>query len=148
MRAKRISLDTNILIYAIDLDAGRKHQQALNLIDRAAELDCVLTLQALSEFYAVSTRKGLSAHEASLFVRDWQTIFPVACPRTASLTSAIKAVQKHGLAFWNAMLWAVACDAGVHTIFTEDFQHGRELGGVRFINPFGKDDPLKSMLDG
>jgi len=136
MRADRISLDTNILVYAVDLDAGSRHLQAIDLIDRAAGLDCVLTLQVLSEFYAVSTRKGLPPHEASQFIRDWQIIFPVACPRTAALTNAIKAVQQHGLAFWDAMLWAVARDAGVHTLFTEDFQHGRELGGVHFINPF------------
>ena len=31
---------------------------------------------------------------------------------------------------------AVAHDAGVQTIYAEDFQHGREIEGVRFVDPF------------
>ncbi len=44
MAAERWSLDTNILVYAIDCDTGEKHRIAVELLDALAERDCVLSL--------------------------------------------------------------------------------------------------------
>jgi hypothetical protein len=57
MSVDRITLDTNILIYAIDKDAGIRHQRAMGIVDDAVQQDCVLVLQALSEFFSAVTRK-------------------------------------------------------------------------------------------
>ena len=58
MADKRFTLDTNILVYAVDRDAGDRHGTAIDLVDKAAEQDCILTLQALSEFfYAVTVKE-------------------------------------------------------------------------------------------
>ena len=46
------------------------------------------------------------------------------------------AVGEHGLPFWDAMIWAAALRAGCRLFITEDFQDGRALGGVTFVNPF------------
>ncbi len=53
------------------------------------------------------------------------------------------AVLRHGLTFWDAMLWATAKAAGVTVLLSEDFQHDRVLEGVRFRNPFVVADPLE-----
>ncbi|MEW6487487.1 MAG: PIN domain-containing protein [Thermodesulfobacteriota bacterium] len=137
MSADRITLDTNVLVYAVDRDAGERHERAAALVDEAVDLDCVLTLQALSEFFSAVTRKGkMPFPEAAAQVRDWQILFPTATPKPTTLGQAISAVANHSIAFWDALLWAAAKDAGVTLLFSEDFQHGRELGGVRFCNPF------------
>jgi predicted nucleic acid-binding protein len=34
------------------------------------------------------------------------------------------------------MLWATVRRAGVQTLFSEDFQDGQTIEGVRFLNPF------------
>ena len=136
MSAERITLDTNILIYAIDRDAGERHQKAMTLIREVAYLDCVLALQVLSEFFAAVTRKGkLSLTDARTYIQDWQLIFPTVLPTPTTLTRAIAAVEQHNLSFWDAMLWATAKQAGVTILLSEDFQHDRELEGVRFQNP-------------
>lgn len=44
----RFSLDTSILVYAVDRDADELHEQSKELIGRAARSDCVLTVQALA----------------------------------------------------------------------------------------------------
>jgi predicted nucleic acid-binding protein len=54
----------------------------------------------------------------------------------AATTAALGAVGRHRLSFWDALLWATARDAGVPVVISEDFQHGRELDGVRFVDPF------------
>ncbi len=58
-------------------------------------------------------------------------------PLTASLTlRAIDAGPRHGLSFWDALVWAAARENGVPVLNTEDCQAGRDLEGVRFVNPF------------
>jgi len=137
MNAERVSLDTSILVYAVDRDAGERHEIAAELVDRAVEWDCVLPLQVLCEFFAAVTRKGkMPVEDAEAQVRDWQILFPVIPSQPADLSRALDAVVRHTLSFWDALLSATARRAGVAVLYTEDFQHGRELGGVRFVNPF------------
>lgn len=139
MSAERISFDANVLFYSVDRDAGEKRERAIEIIHRAAvELDCALTAQALAEFFVATTRKGkMSAEDAAAQVEDWKILFGAAPTTGQSLKRAIQIVQQHSIAFWDAMLWAAAREAGVTLLLSEDLQDGRELGGVRFRNPFG-----------
>jgi predicted nucleic acid-binding protein len=59
MSAERYTLDTNILIYAVDRSAGAKHHLAIALVDGSVERPCALTLQASAEFVLAVTRKDL-----------------------------------------------------------------------------------------
>jgi predicted nucleic acid-binding protein len=138
MSDKRVSLDTNILIYAIDKDAGHKQITAIQLIEKCAlEYDTVLTLQSLSEFYFAATRKNIVMHsEAEAQIKDWQLLFPTLLPSTHTVNYALTAVAEYKLSFWDAMLWSVARENNVNELYSEDFQSGRELNGVTFINPF------------
>ena len=136
MSVERYSLDTNILIYAIDRDAGERHLRAMEIVDQAIDRDCILAQQALAEFFHAVTRKGkMPAGEAAAQVTDWQQLFPVVTPKPETLTQAIAAVTDHGFSFWDAMLWATLRPAGVSVLLSEDFQDGRSLGGVEFRNP-------------
>ena len=78
----RFSLDTNILVYAVDLDAGDRHEWSRTLVGRAARCDCVLTVQALAEFFHATTRKNLlPLSRAGVIVRAWLEVFPVTSAR-------------------------------------------------------------------
>jgi predicted nucleic acid-binding protein len=145
MSGKRVTLDSNILFYTIDADAGERQERAREVVRQMARGDCFLSLQTLSEFFASTTRKGkLTAEEASAHVEDWQTLFPIVAATPGSLRLAMRAVQQHNLSFWDAMQWAVAKQAGATLLLSEDLQHDRELEGVRFRNPFLVDDPFGS----
>lgn len=51
-------MDTNILIYAYDADAGRKHEIARSVLsDLWAKRAGVMNMQVLEEFYVNVTRK-------------------------------------------------------------------------------------------
>jgi predicted nucleic acid-binding protein len=81
-----------------------------------------LALQALAEFFAIATRKkDVSAESAIEFV------------------DAMHAVRDHRIGFWDAMLWAVAREAGCRYLLSGNFQPGRTLEGVTFVNPFAPD---------
>ena len=146
MRDRRLSLDTNILVYAMDRDAGERHALASEIVDRAVDSDCVLTLQSLCEFYAAVTGKGkMPRKEAEAQINDWLELFPVASATPKSLVKALKAVIEHGFSFRDALIWAVVAEAGVALLLSEDFQHTRVLEGVQFCNPFVMDDPLRMI---
>jgi predicted nucleic acid-binding protein len=52
----------------------------------------------------------------------------------------MRAVGRHRLSFWDAMLWATAKRAGCRVLFTEDLQDGRRLEGVLFVDPFASEN--------
>jgi predicted nucleic acid-binding protein len=134
-------VDTNILIYAADPMAGGRGSCARelirDLIDRKA---LTVSVQVLNKFYVVATRPhkppSLSHADASQVVRDLADSSTVV-PLTQAVTlRALEALPRHGLSFWDALIWAAAKENGVSTIYTEDFQDGRDVEGVRFVNPF------------
>lgn len=137
MSVEIFTLDTNILVYAFDAQAGARHKKAMQIIEAMTKVDCILTLQSLSEFFNITTRKKLlSIDTASTYVDDLQNIFPVAAAKHNALTKAIDMICNNRLSFWDAMLCATAQSAGVTRLLSEDFQHGQLLKGVRIINPF------------
>lgn len=145
----RFSLDTNVLVYALDVEAGARHAIARTLVDRANLVDSVLTLQALGELFHVLTRKlRQPAAIARSDVARLQQAFPVVAADEACLSQAMDAVAKHSLSFWDAMLWATVHEAGCEVLLSEDLQNGRTLGGVSILNPFdpANDEQLADLL--
>ena len=133
-----ISLDSNILVYSLDREAGDRHETAAKLVERSVRAgNCVQPLQTLCEFFNVVTRKiGLDRAAAAEVVARWQTAVPVEPVSAEDLTNAIRAVRDHSLPFWDALLWATARRVGVRLLVSEDFQDGRTIEGVRIVNPF------------
>lgn len=142
----KFTLDTNILVYAIDKDAGERHKKSLLLVDRAVEYDVVLTLQSLGEFFYAVTRKGkMSVKAASEQVTDWKLLFPIVAAKADTLSVAIQGVMRHKLAFWDALLWATAKEYSVTHLLSEDFHSGHEIGGIQFVSPFASDNPFDDI---
>lgn len=135
----RFTLDTNILVYAVDHDAGERHRVARDLVSRARGRDCVLTLQSLAElFRALSGAKhGVPAARAASIVQAWRDAVPVVAADETCLADAMDAVTHHHWSFWDAMIWATAKRHGCRLLLTEDGQAGRTLGGVTLVDPFG-----------
>ena len=74
-------VDTNILVYAHDLDAGNKHEVAEKIIYQLWETkNGVLSTQVLQEFYVTLTRKmsrPLNKVETRRILREyfsWQVV--------------------------------------------------------------------------
>jgi predicted nucleic acid-binding protein len=135
------TIDTNVLVYAHDKDAGIKRERAKQLIYDLSENDrLVFVTQVLNEFYAAVTRprraNPLPHEEAAQIVRDIVAAYTILPFTSAGTIRALNAIPVHGLSFWNSLIWAAAKEYNITTIYSEDFQHGRNIEGVRFINPF------------
>lgn len=137
MSGERYTFDANVLVYSVDCSAGEKHGRAMMLVDGAIERECVLTIQALGEFFFVVTRKGIApAADAAAQVGDWLHVFPTAAANDAALRRALDTTRRSRLGFWDAMLLATACEAGCDVVLSEDLQDGMRLHGVTVRNPF------------
>ena len=62
---------------------------------------------------------------------------PDVMPLTADThASALGLARDHGLSFYDALIVAAAIEAGCDTLYSEDLQHGRTIGGLAIVNPF------------
>ncbi len=99
-----------------------------------------MSVQVFNEFSNVlmsrCREQPLASPEVTIILRRLLMIGKV-LPLTASMTlRALDAIPRHGFSFWDALVWAAAREHGATTLYTEDFQHGREIEGVRIVNPF------------
>jgi predicted nucleic acid-binding protein len=136
----RCFVDTNILVYAYNADEKEKHARSAVLLKELWDQRTgVLSLQVLQEFYVTVTQKiekPMSSEEAKKIVEDYIAAWEIVEPTTKTLLIALEARDKYQLHFWDAMIFAAVKEAGVKVIYTEDFQHGCEIEGIRFVNPF------------
>jgi predicted nucleic acid-binding protein len=145
-----IAFDTNVYIYSTDKGAGDKHARSAELIGAATKrLRLFIPIQTLGEFYWVATRKiGHSPAAARGYVEAWaEGARRVVSYDLADLGAAMEASAKHAIPAWDALIWAVCERCGVETLVTEDFQNGRTLGRVTFLNPFGPANDARLGLD-
>jgi predicted nucleic acid-binding protein len=128
-----------VLIYAADRDGDpRKHEAAIDILRGLAAVGRgLLPLQALSEFYAVAIRKSrIESADAAAFMDVLAEMFPVREAVLADVRDAVRVHHAHGIPFWDGMLWSVTRRAGARYLLSEDFQDGRDLEGIRFVDPF------------
>ena len=140
-------VDTNVLVYAADPRDRAKQTTAAELLERLIALQAaVLSVQCLSEFYSVVTRR-LRDPIAPREALEWVEQFAGAC-RVLDLTSAValeglRGGTRYELSPWDAHVWAIAKLDQVPYVLTEDAEHGRVLEGVRYLDPFDPSfDPL------
>jgi predicted nucleic acid-binding protein len=132
-------VDTNVLVYAHDTDAGERHVTAKVLL---AELwdhrGGSLSTQVLQEFYAVVTRKfkpAMPRAKARAIVAAYGEWCEVAT-EPQLVVAASRLEEEHTLSFRDALIVQAAIQAGAERLVSEDLQDGRRFGALRIENPF------------
>ena len=133
-----VFLDTNVLIYSISTDAreASNRERAGALLDRD---DCALSVQVLQEFYVQATRPmradAISHQLAEGFIRTWLR-FRIQDMTLTLMQAALAIKAAHGFSYWDSAIVAAAQAQGCEQLMSEDMSDGREVAGVRIINPF------------
>lgn len=127
------SLDTNVIVYAFQ--PGARRSRALALLEQRP----VLSVQALNEYVHTSRRK---------FARGWDEIerdleaIRTLVARIDPITDdcnkvALRIVGRYRLAFYDALIVAVALAGGARDLYSEDMQDGLVIDGtLRIVDPF------------
>lgn len=136
MTAVEVFIDSNILVYAHDRDAGEKFQKARKLIESLwlSRRVPAISIQVLQEMHVNLVRKGVSCETSVSTVSNyfgWRII-----PNSESvLREAFQQQLRWGLSFWDASILAAARQAGATELWSEDFNTGQDYDGILAVNP-------------
>jgi predicted nucleic acid-binding protein len=136
-------VDTNVLIYAHDVDAKAKHETAKNVLRELwSNRSGVLSVQVLQEFYVNVTRKiatPLPKDKARLVVNT----YAIWCTETtpAEITAAFRIEDEAKIGFWDALIVASASKSGATRIISEDLNAQQRIADIRVENPFAGTNP-------
>ena len=135
----KVFVDTNILIYAHDLDAGQRNKiSAAILRDLWENRIGIISTQVLQEFYVNVTRKienPLPKSKARGIIENYLA-WPVELNDAETVLSASEIEERYMLSFWDALMVASASNAKAEKILTEDLNHGQQIEGILIENPF------------
>lgn len=132
-----IALDTNVLLYARDPRDPRKQALAIHLI--RSQADCALLWQVSCEYLAASRKLsayGFGPPEAARDLDDLRRSWTLVLPAWSAFDRAIELMSRFSLSVWDALLLAAAIEAGIDTLYSEDFGPYPEVSGLRLVNPF------------
>lgn len=128
--------DTSVLLYLLSSEALKASR-----VEELLEQSGVISVQVLSEFTAVTSRKlKMSAAE----IREVLNTVRAIC-RTDSLTvedydRAALITERYGFSFYDSVIVASALRAECKTLYTEDLQHRQVIDRqLTVINPFAAD---------
>jgi len=134
-------VDTNVLIYAHDVDAGRKHDIAKTLLRELwADRTGILSTQVLQEFYVNATRKIRTPlpKPAARSVVGTYAAWCVDGITPADVTAAFQIEDDANINFRDALIVSVAARSGAGRILSEDLNAGQAISGVSIQNPFAE----------
>ena len=131
------SLDTNILVYAADKEAGAKHVAASDIVHAASRVDAALTEQSIIEFVNAVTRKAkLSLSSTLPYVGEFQRNFDLLLPTESVVDDVLALLTQHKINIFDARIVAVCAAHGCDHLLSEDLHDGAQYGGVTVVNPF------------
>ena len=134
----KVFVDTNVLVYAHDIDAGYKQLKALEiLLDLKQQRSVAVSMQVLQEFYSTVPRKLASRvpkDEAREIVEDFSYWCVATTP--ADINRAFQIEDEARINFWDAMIISAAIKSGASVILSEDLNPGQIIAGIQIENPF------------
>jgi predicted nucleic acid-binding protein len=145
-----ILIDTNVLIYLYDHNNPSKQTRSRLVLDKLQAIGAGrLSVQSLSEFANIVPKKlspVILLTDVIEIVRMFANVFPVSYVTPTMIADAVRAVRDYQMSFYDAQIWACAKFNQIPIIFSEDFQDGQVIEGVRFVNPFADGFELEKWI--
>lgn len=140
-----ICLDTNVLAYAEGVDDEIRQMRALEIISALPDGMSVIPVQVLGELFRVLTTKAKRpVAVARERILSWRDAMVDRDTTSMAFLSAMDLAADHKLSIWDAIIMAVAAEAGCRLLLSEDLQEGFTWHGVTVVNPFAS--PLHPLL--
>jgi predicted nucleic acid-binding protein len=135
----RIFVDSNVLVYAHDLDAGDKNRKAVEVVRELwRNKNGVISTQVLQEFYINVTRKipqPLDRSTAREVIRNY-SLWQTETIDSSDVLRASEIEEAHQIGFWDALIVVAGAKGGASLLLSEDLNAGQVIAGVVIENPF------------
>jgi predicted nucleic acid-binding protein len=131
-------VDTNVLIYAHDIDATAKNKVAKAVLRELwSERTGVLSMQVLQEFYVNVTRKIASPLSKDLARTVVSSYVPWCMETTPTeISAAFRIEEEARIGFWDALIVSAAVKSGATRILSENVTVRQRIAGILVENPF------------
>ena len=134
----RVFVDTDVLVYAHDRGAGRRHELASALVRNLwRRRSGVIGTQVIRELYVNVRRKAsrpIGLEEARRLVEDY-LYWEVVVNDGRTIRGALDIEERSRVSFRDPLILQSEKVAGVETLYSEDLSHGQLYDGVRVIDP-------------
>ena len=133
--ANKAFLDSNIVLYALDIDITKRDIAWKLLLG----MPCI-SLQVLNECSNVLNRKRQwSAEEVAKTLGHLLAFVRVEPTDVATVRSAWKLQARYRFSYYDSLIISAALAAGCSTLYSEDMQHGQVIEGrLTIIDPFSE----------
>lgn len=133
----RVACDSNIIVYVEGAGDSRRCEIARSLIRSLDPESVVVPVQAIGEAYNVLVKKKRwPSSQARATVVSWLASYNSVGTDATVMGSAVEIADRHRLSIWDAVMLAIASQAGCTLLLTEDMQDGFQWRGVTIVNPF------------
>lgn len=132
----RCFIDSNILVYANDVNAGDKQARAIDAITVCMKAGIgYISVQVLQEYANVALKK--LGQEPPVVLRQLKLLeaLKIIIPSPKSVRRSVEISHTYQVSFWDAGIIAAAEDADCEIIFTEDLNPGQYYAGIEVLNP-------------
>lgn len=132
----RCFIDSNILVYANDINAGDKQARAIDIITGCMRAGIgYISVQVLQEYANVALKK--LGQEPPVVLRQLKLLeaLKIIIPSPKSVRRSVEISHTYQVSFWDASIIAAAEDADCEVICTEDLNTGQYYAGLQVLNP-------------
>jgi predicted nucleic acid-binding protein len=132
----RVFIDTNLLVYAVDKDAGTKRSLAIAALSPFYQSQArpIISLQVIHEFSYRLFRWGIDPTQIEAMVSPmygWRVI-----PNDLDVfREGMILKERFQLSFWDSLILSAAIKAEADELWSEDFNTGQRYDGVLAVNP-------------
>jgi len=134
----RVLIDSNILVYAVDVSELEKHESSNKLLlDLAETGNAVLSSQNLAEFSrALEKSKSVSYNQIKLLVSHIASVFQTVNYNSDSVLKALDISSQYSIHFFDALLAATMEENFISEIITENEKDFKKIPWLKVTNPF------------
>ena len=136
---EKVFVDTNVLLYAHDLDAEEKRAIAEHVVRQLwVDRSGVLSTHVLYELYLKVTTAiaaPVSGHEARDLVNAYR-VWPVVAIELKDILAASNFSERYDLSFRDGMIIAAAFKVRADIVLSEALPAGDVISGIEVRNPF------------
>ncbi len=129
----KVFFDASVLLYALSR-SDTKAKVTFQLLDHGG----VVSVQVLNEFANVARKKfRFDWHSIEQILAELRDLLDPPLALTVSIhESGLSIAQRYKYALYDSLLIAAAIESGCTTLYSEDMQHGQQIGALTLTNPF------------
>lgn len=139
MNDDKVFVDTNVIVYAYDKDADKKHKIAASIMKDLWHSGLgIISTQVLQEFFVTLTNKIPKPLKVSVVRETVKRLsrWDVVLIDVDTIIRATEIQERYKYSFWDSLIIASAIGSGAKAIFSEDLADGQTIQGVIIKNPF------------